>query len=104
MAQWLADEVGPALTGDGDLDAALARYRRAVWRRLGPHHIGMSEYSSGRRLTPPERAVFGAAARDPVLSCAVEEVASRRRSPARLLDPRLAPRLGRALLNRRGAP
>jgi flavin-dependent dehydrogenase len=99
MAEWLAGEAGPALAGDGDLDAGLDRYRRAVWWRLGPHHIGMSEYASGRRMTAPERAVFRATARDPVLTRAVEAVASRRRSPARLLDPRLTPRFVRGLVS-----
>jgi flavin-dependent dehydrogenase len=100
-AEWLVDETAPAILGDGDLDTALARYRRAFLRRLGPHHALIAEYSSGRRLYPWERVFFGAAATEERLARAVEEVGSRRRSPLRVLDPRLAPAVIRGTLRRR---
>jgi hypothetical protein len=56
----------------------------------------ISEYASGRKTNPLERATFRAAAADPVVARALEGVISRRRSPLRALDPRLAPRLLRA--------
>lgn len=99
-AEWLVDETSAALLGDGDLDAALARYRRKLAWRLGPHHLVISEYSSGRRTTPWERATFRAATVDPVVARAFGEVIARLRSPLRLLDPRITARL----LVRRRAP
>jgi flavin-dependent dehydrogenase len=92
-AEWLVDETTPSLRGDGGLDAALDRYRRKVMWRLGLHHLLIAEYASGRKTLPWERAMFRAAADDPVVARALEEVVSRRRLPLRLLDPRLAPRV-----------
>jgi flavin-dependent dehydrogenase len=97
-AEWLVDETRSALLGDGDLDAALDRYRRVVRRRLGPHHMQMTDYSTGRPMRLNERALFRAAAADPAVGAAAEEFASRRSSPLRLLDPRLAPRVLRAAI------
>jgi hypothetical protein len=45
-----------------------------------------------------ERALCRAIPRDRKLARAFEEVGSRRHSPARLLDPRLAPHVVRGLL------
>jgi menaquinone-9 beta-reductase len=92
-AEWLVDHTREALIGRGDLDGALDRYRRAFRRRLGLHHWVIADISTGRKLRPVEREGFRAAAVDPVLARAVEEVASRRRSPLRMLDPRLAARV-----------
>lgn len=94
-AEWLVDHTSEALLTGGDLDAALARYRRAFRRRLGPDHFAITDISSGRRLTGTERRVLRAIAADPVLLRALEEVASRRRSALRLLDPLLIPRIVR---------
>jgi flavin-dependent dehydrogenase len=94
-AEWLVDETRAALLGDGrgGLDAALDRYRRAFRRRLGPHHLQIADYSTGRRMRLNERLIFRAAARDPVLGAAVEKVATRRSTLLPLLDLRLLPRL-----------
>jgi flavin-dependent dehydrogenase len=100
-AEWLVDETVPGLLGDADLDAALARYRRAFLCRLGPHHLLIAEFSSGRKLYPWERAVFGAGTVEESVARAIEEVGSRRRSPLRLLDPRLAPAITRGMLRLR---
>jgi hypothetical protein len=90
------------LLGDGELDTALARYRRKFARRLGLHHLQIAEYASGRRTTPWERAVFRAAATDPVVSRAVGDVIARRRSPlSPMLDPRVPSRV--LVRRRRGA-
>jgi flavin-dependent dehydrogenase len=88
-AEWLVGEAAPALLGDGDLDAALGRYRRVFRRRLGPHHMQMADYSTGRPLRRNERRAFRAAARDPVIGAAIEKVLTRRASPVTLFDPRL---------------
>jgi 2-polyprenyl-6-methoxyphenol hydroxylase-like FAD-dependent oxidoreductase len=92
-AEWLVDETRSALLEHGDLDAALARYRRAFRRRLGPHHTLIADYSTGRPTRLNERLLFRAAARDPVVGAAVEEFVTRRSTVLRLLDPRLVPRL-----------
>ncbi len=88
-AEWLVDHTRTALLERGDLDAALDRYRSAFGRRLGLHHWLIADFSSGRRLLAVERMTFRAAAVDPAVAKAVEEVTSRRRSPLRMLDPRL---------------
>jgi 2-polyprenyl-6-methoxyphenol hydroxylase-like FAD-dependent oxidoreductase len=86
----------------GILDVrALDRYRRAFRRRLGLHHWLIADVSSGRKLTAPERFAVRATAADPLLARALEPVATRRRSPLRMLDPRLAPRLAGHLIEPR---
>jgi menaquinone-9 beta-reductase len=97
-AAWLVDETAPALMDGGDLDAALDRYRRRFRRRLGPHHFLIAEFARGRKTLPWERLWFRAAAVDPVVARAADEVTSRRRSPLRVLDPRLAPHVARGLV------
>jgi hypothetical protein len=49
--------------------------------------------SSGRRLRWNERTLFRAAAGDPFVARALEEVATRRRSSLRMLEPRLTVRV-----------
>jgi flavin-dependent dehydrogenase len=102
-AEWLVDAVGPALLEHRDLDGALDRYRRAFRRRLGLDHWLIADFASGRRLRALERMSFRAAAADPVVARAVEEVATRRRSPLRMLDPRLNARVAAAAW-RQGRP
>ena len=95
-AEWLVDETAPSLNGEGGLDVALRRYRRRFVRRLGLHHLVISEFASGRKTRAWERAAFRAAVTDPMVARALEEIGSRRRQPLRVLDPRLAPPLLRA--------
>ena len=96
-AEWLVDHTAAAVVGDRDLDRALDRYRRAFRRRLGLHHYWqVTDFAAGRKLRPTERIAFHAAATDPAFARVVEEVASRRRSSLRMLDPRLVPRVLRA--------
>ena len=64
-AEWLADEVGQALTGSGDLDAALERYRVRHRRALASHYFVTADYSTGRRFSPVEKLLFSTAAKDP---------------------------------------
>jgi flavin-dependent dehydrogenase len=96
---WLADEVAPALMGERDLDAALERYRRRFRRNLAPHHFVMSDFSTGRPARLPERVVARAAAASEQVARAADDVFSRRRSPMRILDPRLAPHVARGLIS-----
>ena len=92
-AEWLVGKTRAALLDHGDIDAALERYRSVFRRRLGLHHMQIADYSTGRAMRLNERLMFRAAAADPFVAAAVEEVASRRRSVLRLLDPRLSARL-----------
>ena len=94
-ADWLVEETAPVLVGRGDLDAALARYRRVHRRRLLPHYMLITDIASGRPINPIENQLYRAAARDPVVRRAFEQVGSRRRSPARMLDPRVLARIVR---------
>lgn len=94
-AEWLAERAAPALLGGGDrdLDRALRRYRRTFLRRLGPHHLQIADYSTGRRLRLNERLIFRTATRDPDVGAALERVATRRASAFAAFDPRYLPRL-----------
>src|SRR5436190_1825916 len=102
-AEWLVDETVSALREGGDLDAALARYRRVFARRLGFHHWLIAEYATGRKTYAAERQFFRATARDPELARALADVASRTRQPWRLADPRVTARVISASLGRAAA-
>src|SRR3954454_15080297 len=91
-AEWLVEETRGALLGGDDLGSALGRYRRAFLRRLGPHHLQIADYSTGRKMRRNERLTFAAASRDPVIGAAIEEFVTRR-SIRPALDPRLTARL-----------
>jgi menaquinone-9 beta-reductase len=94
-ADWLVSQTAAALTEGGDLDAALAAYRRMHRRRLGPHHFLISDLASARPANPLERAMYRAAATDDRVYRAFEAIGSRRRSPAALFAPTTLARLGR---------
>jgi len=96
--EWLVDHTVRALLDGGDLDAALEHYRRTFQRRLGMHHFFIADYSSGRKMQLLERAYFRAGADNAAVARAIDEVGSRRRSPLRMLDPRLAPHLIRGII------
>jgi len=95
-AEWLVDHVSDAVLDHGDLDRALRRYRRAFQRRLALEHWLIADMSTGRRLRWNERKFFRAAANDPVVARGLEEVASRRRSSVRAIDPRVTARVLRS--------
>jgi 2-polyprenyl-6-methoxyphenol hydroxylase-like FAD-dependent oxidoreductase len=92
-AEWLVDETCSALLNSGDLDRALDRYRRTFRRRLGPHHMQIADYSTGRAMRLNERMAFRAGADDPVVGAVLEAFVTRRTTVLPLLDPRLAPRV-----------
>jgi 2-polyprenyl-6-methoxyphenol hydroxylase-like FAD-dependent oxidoreductase len=99
-AEWLVDETRSALLDGGDLDRALRRYARAFLRRLGPHHMQIADYSTGRLMRLNERITMSAAGQDPVVAAAVEKFVTRRGGMAALVDPRL---IARAILAARRA-
>jgi flavin-dependent dehydrogenase len=93
-ADWLVEETGDALDG-GDLDAALDRYRRIHRKRLGLHHLMISDIATGRPMNAFERRMYRVAARDPVVRSAFAAVGSRRESPTAILRPRVLAHLVR---------
>jgi 2-polyprenyl-6-methoxyphenol hydroxylase-like FAD-dependent oxidoreductase len=77
-AEWLAQEVGPALSGSQDeVDRALSTYARRHRRELAAHHVLISDYAVPRRFSPFERLILSSATRDPVLASRVEEMGTR---------------------------
>jgi hypothetical protein len=84
-AEWLSDSVAPALLGAEPLDAGLKRYRRRHARGLRGHSLLMYDYAGGRKLTPPERLLFSAAAaHDERLTQVFEAFGTRNIGPARM--------------------
>ncbi|MGV1050382.1 MAG: NAD(P)/FAD-dependent oxidoreductase, partial [Solirubrobacterales bacterium] len=79
--EWLADAVAPALRGEEPLETGLARYRRRHSRELRGHAFMIHDFATGRRLTPPERLLFAAAARDAEVAAAFDRVGTRRSKP-----------------------
>jgi flavin-dependent dehydrogenase len=98
-AEWLVEETGDALVADGDLDAALERYRKAHLRRLGPHHFQIADLASGRPANAFERRLYRAAARDRHVAAWFGAVGARTRVPAMVFRP---DRLARVLAAGRG--
>jgi 2-polyprenyl-6-methoxyphenol hydroxylase-like FAD-dependent oxidoreductase len=90
--EWLSDAVAPALGGAEPLDRALERYRRRHTRELRWHAFMIHDYSSGRRLTAPEKALFKAAVQDPAVAAAFDRVGTRRAQPLREMA-RILPRI-----------
>lgn len=86
--EWLADAVAEPLVRRAGLDRALRRYARRHRRGLLLHHLVMSEASTGRRLTPGERFLFAAAARDDAIAGYLEAFGSRNAQPTALMSPR----------------
>jgi 2-polyprenyl-6-methoxyphenol hydroxylase-like FAD-dependent oxidoreductase len=90
-AEWLADSVLPALQGTESLEQGLEAYRRRHARELAGHAFFIHDYATGRRMTPVERLMFSAAARDPKAAAIFEAFGTRRIRPQQML-PRLLPR------------
>jgi menaquinone-9 beta-reductase len=84
--EWLADSVAPALHGEESLERGLKRYRRTHKRKLGGHELMIRDYSSGRKLTTPERMLFQAAVRDPKIAATFDKFATRQVGPAKTLS------------------
>ncbi|MFJ3880293.1 NAD(P)/FAD-dependent oxidoreductase [Streptomyces sp. NPDC090077] len=86
-AQWLAEAVGPAAAGRGDLDRSLAAYARTHRRRLRGHQALAADYATSRPFNPVERLIFAAAARDEATARHVHRFGSRLIGPGRFLNP-----------------
>lgn len=81
--EWLATSVAPALAGEEPLQAGLSRYRRRHRRALRGHAWQINDYATGRRLSPGEKLIFSAAARDQRLAERFEAFGTRSIGPAR---------------------
>lgn len=90
-AEWLAGAVRPALQGEESLEQGLERYRRRHARELRGHAFLIHDYANGRHLSPPERLMFSAAARDPRTAELFDTLGSRRKRPQQVM-PRIIPR------------
>jgi len=90
-AEWLAGAVRPGLQGEESLEQGLERYRRRHARELRGHAFLIHDYANGRHLSPPERLMFSAAARDPRTAELFDTLGSRRKRPQQVM-PRIIPR------------
>jgi menaquinone-9 beta-reductase len=104
-AEWLAESVGPALSGGPDeLDAGLERYRKRHRAGLAAHEKFTSEYSTARRFNPMEKLLFRGAARDQVLAQRMMLMGERWIPPQKMLTPALIGRMLRVNLSRGRRP
>jgi menaquinone-9 beta-reductase len=85
--EWLASELDGTLSSDRHVDRALGRYRRQHRRALAVHHWMISDYSTGRPLSPMERMLFTAAPRDQHVARALHMLLSRMATPQRTITP-----------------
>jgi flavin-dependent dehydrogenase len=98
--EWLAEEAGPALDDEAELDRALRRYARRHHRALAEHDRFCSAYSSGRKFNPAEKLLFRGAARDDELAGRFALVGERWIKPRQLLTPNMLVLMLRANLGR----
>jgi flavin-dependent dehydrogenase len=89
--EWLADAVAPALAGKEPLEKGLKRYKRRHARGLGGHAFLLNDYATGRPMSPVERLIFSAAARDSKCAAMFETFGTRQIGPERAF-PRMLPR------------
>jgi flavin-dependent dehydrogenase len=89
--EWLADCVGPALREEEGLETGLKRYKRRHARGLGGHAFLINDYATGRRMSPVERLIFSASARDEKCAGLFETFGTRTIGPERAF-PRMLPR------------
>lgn len=103
-AEWLAESIAPALTGEEALDRGLSRYRRRHRRELRVYTFLIHDFATGRRLNRSERLLMRAAAHDPEVAARFEAFASRQAGSARALaaaTPRVLAVNARQTLSRR---
>ncbi len=84
-AEWLADSVTPALRGAEPLQSGLDRYRRRHRKELRGHAFLVNDYATGRPISRVEKTLFAAAARDPKVATAFDELGTRRVKPGRMM-------------------
>jgi 2-polyprenyl-6-methoxyphenol hydroxylase-like FAD-dependent oxidoreductase len=100
-AEWLAESVGPALSGDAAMvDRALQAYAARHRKGLDAHEKFCSAYSSGKRFNPGEKLLFRAAARDAELTMRMAQMGGRWITPQELMTPGTLGRILRVNLSR----
>lgn len=82
-AEWLSESVAPALRDGSSLQPGLDRYRRRHRRGLRGHATIINEYASGRKMSPGERLIFSASARDQRVAESFDAFGTRCIGPAR---------------------
>jgi 2-polyprenyl-6-methoxyphenol hydroxylase-like FAD-dependent oxidoreductase len=87
-AEWLAEQVAPALANGAPLQPALRRYHRRHRRELLGHSRFAAGASRAKPLNPVERLLFSAAVHDQATAEHVEAFAARVIRPGRFLAPR----------------
>lgn len=102
-AQWLAEAVAPAATGQGDLDASLVAYARTHRRRLRGHQYLAADFANARPFNPVERLMFSAAARDAWAARHMYLFGSRLIGPLRFLNPVALAKAAAVNIRHRGA-
>jgi 2-polyprenyl-6-methoxyphenol hydroxylase-like FAD-dependent oxidoreductase len=102
--EWLAEEAGPALADEAELDRALKRYARRHRKALIGHDRICSNYSTGRKFRPGEKVFFRAAARDDELAGRFALYGERWIKPTQLLTPSTLGLAIRANLRRDARP
>ena len=103
-SEWLAEEVGPALGDEAELDRALRRYARRHRKALAGHNRACLAYSDGHKFNPVERLFFRAAARDEELAGRFALFGERWIKPQQLLTPSTFGLILRANLSRGRKP
>ncbi|MEU2509863.1 NAD(P)/FAD-dependent oxidoreductase [Streptomyces sp. NPDC007863] len=103
-AHWLAEAVGPAAAGGGDLDRSLAAYARTHRRRLRPHQRIAVDFARSRPFNPMERLMFSAAARDEGAARHMYLFSARLIGPLGFLNPVSVARAAAVNLRHRFAP
>jgi flavin-dependent dehydrogenase len=97
-AEWLAEAVGPALGDEARMDRALKSYARTHRRALAGHERISTAFSKARKLSPPERLFFRAAARDDELAGTFALFGERWIKPHQMLTPSTFGRIVKANL------
>jgi menaquinone-9 beta-reductase len=103
-AEWLADEVGPALADGAGVDRALKAYARRHRRATSAHNALSASYSSGRGFNPLEKLLYRGAARDDELAGRLALFGERWIKPQQLLTPATVGRMLRVNLRPTSQP
>jgi 2-polyprenyl-6-methoxyphenol hydroxylase-like FAD-dependent oxidoreductase len=86
-AEWLVDELAPALRQGRPISSALRGYSKRVSRELNGHRFLINDYARRRGFNVLERLNFSAAAKDAAASRHVHAFGARLIGPARFLSP-----------------
>lgn len=104
-AEWLVEATTDVLHSGRELAPALRDYSRRHRNELLVHLLQIADYSTGRRLRPPEHLLFAAATRDEATAHHMHGVAGRTLPGHAFMSPKAFGRAAAVLaLRRRDAP